>query len=144
RTSGRAHVAGDTLDPALLIAIEPVHAAVIGGQNRPFLGELHRYLGHEHMLHGRLKAGQNRRQVQTLREPETWLLHPFHIIGCDGHDRTFMQKPWFSFMLPDLRRVYATLTVAQCDRTPRRRRRRARHDTRAAPQAPRPRPRTPD
>ena len=40
RARRRAHVAGDALDAAVLVAVEPMDAAVVGRQLRPLLREL--------------------------------------------------------------------------------------------------------
>jgi len=56
RAGRRAHVAGDALDAALFIAIEPMDAAIVGRQVGSFLGKLLRHLGLEDVLDRRLDA----------------------------------------------------------------------------------------
>src|SRR5262245_24205113 len=92
RTRRRTHVAGHTFDPALFITVEPVYAPVDRWQNWPFLGELHRHLGHEHMLHGGLKAGKQGWQVEPLGEADLRLLDPPDVFGSHGHGRTLAKK----------------------------------------------------
>src|SRR5207253_1021647 len=107
------HVAGDTLDPSLLVAIEAVDAAVVSRQLRLFLGKLLRdVLADERsaeVLGRRGDAGNDRRQVEIFEKIELRLLDPLHILCGNRHGSSDSQScfGWHALKYSEGRAVLA-------------------------------------
>src|SRR5439155_14039581 len=96
RTGRRTHVTGNALDPALLVAVEPMDTAVVSRQLGLFLGKLLGDVlpdkGFAEVLRRRGDSGKDRRQIQLFEEIELRLLDPLHILYGDWHGDSPLSK----------------------------------------------------